>query len=147
MSDKLRGTFETPPPDPDWSDREAVVEAAVEAWRPYAGSRPFDEARVRELAGRAFDRSTNIESSVKNHWLIESGGAPGRAALREIAAPTLVVHGTADPFFALAHGEALAREIPNARLLPIEGMGHEYPPEWAWDTFVPAVLAHTAEGR
>ena len=148
MSDDLRSRFADPPPDPDWSDRDAVVEATVAAWRPYAGSRPFDEERIRALAGRAFDRSGNIEASVKNHWLIESGeGAPGRAALREIAAPTLVVHGTADPFFGLPHGEALAHEIPNARLLSIEGMGHGYLPEWTWDTFVPALLAHTARSR
>ncbi len=148
MSDDLRAQFDDPPPDPDWTDRDAVVEATVAAWRPYAGSRPFDEDAIRRIARRVFDRSANIESSVKNHWLIESGeGAPGRAALPEITAPTLVVHGTADPFFSLAHGEALAREIPNARLLPIEGMGHGYPPGWAWDTFVPALLAHTAGRR
>jgi pimeloyl-ACP methyl ester carboxylesterase len=145
MSEELRATFESPRPDPDWSDREAVVEDAVEAWRPYAGSRPLDERRIREISGRAFDRSLNIESSVKNHWLIESGGdAPGRAGLGEIEAPTLVVHGTDDPFFPLGHGEALAREIPDARLLAVEGMGHGYPPEWAWDVFVPALLEHTA---
>jgi pimeloyl-ACP methyl ester carboxylesterase len=141
MSDELRSVFDDPPPDPDWSDREAVVESVVEGWRPYGGTHPFDESRLREIAERAFDRSTCIESSMKNHWLIESGGdAPGRGALREIRAPTLVVHGTADPFFPVAHGEALAREIPHARLLLLEGMGHGYPPEWTWETFVAALL-------
>ena len=145
MSDELRAVFADPLPDPDWSKREAVVESSVEAWRPYGGSRPFDEDRLREIAGRAFDRSTNIESSMKNHWLMESGeGAPGRAGLRRIEAPTLVAHGTADPFFPLAHGEALAHEIPDARLLPLEGMGHGYPPEWTWPVFIPALLDHTA---
>jgi len=77
---------------------------------------------------------------------LETFGAPtGGAALREIAAPMLVVQGTAAPMFPLAHGEALAREIPNERLLPVEGMGHGYPPEWAWDAVVPALLALTAE--
>jgi hypothetical protein len=49
--------------------------------------------------------------------------------------------------FPLAHGEALAREIPNARLLPLQGMGHGYPPEWSWAVFVPALLEHTTSGR
>jgi pimeloyl-ACP methyl ester carboxylesterase len=36
----------------------------------------------------------------------------------------LVIHGPADPMFPLAHGRALADEIPNARLLTLEGAGH-----------------------
>ncbi len=145
MSDELRATFANPPPDPDWTDREAVVDSIVEGWRPYHGTRPFDGVRLREIAERVVDRSTNIESSMKNHWLIESGErTPGRAELRRITAPTLVVHGTSDPLFTLPHGEALAREIPDARLLPLEGMGHGYPPEWTWPVFVPALLDHTA---
>ena len=57
--------------------------------------------------------------------------------------PTLVVHGTDDPFMRYAHGEALAREIPGAELLPLEGTGHELPRR-TWDVVVPAILAHTS---
>jgi pimeloyl-ACP methyl ester carboxylesterase len=46
------------------------------------------------------------------------------AALASIRAPTLVIHGTADPMFPPAHGEALARRIPGARLLLLDGAGH-----------------------
>jgi pimeloyl-ACP methyl ester carboxylesterase len=60
----------------------------------------------------------------------------------EIAAPTLVVHGSDDPLFPLPHGEALAREIPGATLLVIDGMGHEFPRS-AWDDVLPALIAHT----
>jgi pimeloyl-ACP methyl ester carboxylesterase len=57
--------------------------------------------------------------------------------------PTLVIHGTVDPMFPLEHGQALAKEIPGARLLPLEGSGHGV--ERAdWETIVRAVLAHTA---
>ena len=62
----------------------------------------------------------------------------------EIRAPTLVLHGTEDPLFPPAHGEALAREIPGARLVLLEGMGHEVPPRPLWDQVVAAVLDHTA---
>ena len=34
--------------------------------------------------------------------------------------PTLVVHGRRDPFFPVGNGEAIAREIPRARLLILE---------------------------
>ena len=43
-----------------------------------------------------------------------------RERLPELALPTLVVHGRRDPFFPVGNGEALAREIPGARLLVLE---------------------------
>jgi pimeloyl-ACP methyl ester carboxylesterase len=43
-----------------------------------------------------------------------------RERLPEIAVPTLVVHGRRDRFFLVGNGEALAREIPGARLLVLE---------------------------
>jgi len=43
-----------------------------------------------------------------------------RERLSELALPTLVVHGRRDPFFPVGNGEALAREIPGARLLVLE---------------------------
>ena len=38
----------------------------------------------------------------------------------ELVIPTLVVHGRRDPFFSVGNGEALAREVPGARLLVLE---------------------------
>jgi pimeloyl-ACP methyl ester carboxylesterase len=43
-----------------------------------------------------------------------------RERLPEIEVPTLVVHGRRDPFFPVGNGEAIAREIPGARLLVLE---------------------------
>lgn len=50
------------------------------------------------------------------------------AALRRITAPTLVIHGRADPLIPFVCGEDTARRIPGARLVGIEGMGHDLPP-------------------
>ena len=55
-----------------------------------------------------------------NHALAEEGEL-ARGRLDQIAAPTLVIHGTADPLFPFGHGEALARGIPRAELLPLDG--------------------------
>jgi pimeloyl-ACP methyl ester carboxylesterase len=142
-SPEFRALFDDPPPEPDWSDRDAVIEHIVEGERAYAGSYPPDEPRLRELAGRIFDRSVNVASSMTNHWLIDSG-TPVRPRLGEITAPTLVMHGTEDALFPYGHGEALASEIPGARLLPLEGVGHQMPPRPAWDTVIPAILEHTS---
>lgn len=50
------------------------------------------------------------------------------AELPRITAPTLVVHGKADPLVPFAHGEDTARRIAGARLVGVEGMGHDLPP-------------------
>jgi pimeloyl-ACP methyl ester carboxylesterase len=144
MSDELRAWFEEPPPEPDWSDRQAVVDYIVEDLRQHAGTLPFDEEEMRAFAGRIVDRTVNIASSMKNHYLLE-GDEPVGPRLGELTAPTLVLHGTEDPLFPYGHAEALAAEIPGARLLPLEGMGHELPPRPIWDQVVAAILDHTAE--
>ena len=120
------------PPQPDWNDRDAVVEYLVEAERPYAAR--FDEQAARELAERVFE-----------HGLPAQGGDfemgdPWRERLPAITAPTLVIHGTEDPVFPLDHGLALANEIPGASLLALKDTGHEYFPRATWDVVVPLLL-------
>ena len=133
--------FERPLPEPRWDDRTAVVEYLVDGQRPYAGSLGSDDDRVRRLASIVVDRTEDIEASMKNHWLAESAGSdPFRLA--DLAVPTLVMHGTTDPFFPFDHGEALAAEIPGATLVPLEGMGHEVPPPALWDVVVAAIRRH-----
>lgn len=141
MSEEMRAVSGAQPAEPDWSEREAAIAFLLEAERPYAGSRGIDDDAMRALLGRVYDRSSNV-ASANNHFMLE-GGETTRARLAEIAVPTLVIHGTADPLFPLAHGEALAREIPGAQLLVIDGLGHEFPP-WAWDAVLPALIAQTA---
>jgi pimeloyl-ACP methyl ester carboxylesterase len=50
-----------------------------------------------------------------------------RQRLPELAIPALVVHGRRDPFFPVGNGESLAREIPGARLLVLEGAATAIP--------------------
>jgi pimeloyl-ACP methyl ester carboxylesterase len=141
MSERMRAVFGAQPEAPDWSDREAAIAFLLEAERPYAGPRGVDDDAMRALLGRIYDRSIDVAGG-SNHFLLE-GSETERARLAEIAVPTLVIHGTADPLFALAHGEALAQEIPGAELLVIDDLGHELPP-WAWDAVLAALIAHTA---
>jgi pimeloyl-ACP methyl ester carboxylesterase len=143
MSEELRSHFAQPPPQPEWTDRQAVIDYIVEGERPFRGSYPLEEKRLRALAGRIFDRTINMASSMTNHWLID-GDEPATATLGEIAAPTLVIHGTHDPLFPIGHGEVLTNEIRRAHLLPLEGVGHEMPPPAVWDVVIRAILKHTA---
>ena len=107
-----------------------------------AGTIPVDEARVRRIVGSILDRSIDL-AAAGNHWLVVGGGDGDPLDVRRIAVPTLVVHGTRDPLFPLPHGQALARAIPGADLLAVEGMGHQVPPASTWPVVVPAIVAHT----
>jgi pimeloyl-ACP methyl ester carboxylesterase len=128
--------------EPDWSDPAAVVDHMVADMRLYAGSAGFDEDGCRRVAAAVVERSSD-PAAASNHFMVGGGDDP-RPRLGEIAVPTLVIHGTDDPLFPLGHGEALAREIPGAALLVLDGVGHEVPPPSTWDVVVPALLRHTA---
>jgi pimeloyl-ACP methyl ester carboxylesterase len=126
----------------DWSDDISVIEYLVDYSRALAGGqRPFDETAFRGLARRDVARARNI-AAAQNHDAIPDGNR-SRAPLSSITAPTLVIHGTADPMFPLEHGEALAEEIPGARLLTLERAGHGVD-RADWDTIVSAIVKHTA---
>ena len=62
------------------------------------------------------------------------------AELRRITAPTLVVHGKADPLVAYSGGRATARLIPGAKLMSVEGMGHDLP-RAIWPRLIDAIAA------
>src|SRR5204862_4630668 len=106
--------------------------------------RPFNDAAVRDFVRRDIERARAF-SALQNQNAIGDDGRD-HGPLSSIAAPTLVIHGTADPMFPLEHGEALAEEIPGARLLRLEGAGHGvYRADW--EVVVGAILEHTERDR
>jgi pimeloyl-ACP methyl ester carboxylesterase len=126
----------------DWSDHDSVIDYLVDYQRLLAGGRrEFDEEAARGLVRRDVERARD-PAAVQNHDVLDHGEGPA-APLSSIAAPTLVIHGTADPMFPIEHGEALADEIPGATLLRLEGAGHGvYRADW--EAIVPPILEHTA---
>jgi pimeloyl-ACP methyl ester carboxylesterase len=125
----------------DWSDAESVIDYQVEYMRMLTGGeRPFDEAAGRDLVRRDVERARDY-AAVQNHDVIPDDPRE-RPPLSAIAAPTLVIHGTADPMFPLEHGEALAAEIPGARLLRLDGAGHGVD-RADWEPIADAILEHT----
>jgi pimeloyl-ACP methyl ester carboxylesterase len=139
--------FQSPPPDPDWSDPGSYADWLVHAETTFAGSIPADDARLRALAATVFSRSREL-AAANNHWLVVGSESDRESQeelfdVRRITTPTLVIHGSADPLFPLPHGEALAEAIPGARLVVVPGMGHQVPPPDTWDVVVPALLQHT----
>jgi len=143
MAPHLAALFANPAPEPDWTDRAAVIDYLVEDQRAYAGPDCFDEHSVRALARQVLDRTINPESSAKNHWLSDDADDGIQPHLRNVTAPTLVIHGTEDPLFPPGHAAALASQITGAELLLLDGVGHQTPPPSTWDLVVPAILRHT----
>ena len=139
MSEDLRAYFAAEVPGPDWAERSAVIDYLVGYERQLEGAEYFDEAQVRGLVARIVDRTSDMAASMTNHSLAEEGEL-ARGRLDQIAAPTLVIHGTADPLFPYSHAEALARGIPQAELLPLEGVGHQMPPRAWWTPVIAAML-------
>jgi Dipeptidyl aminopeptidases/acylaminoacyl-peptidases len=128
---------------PDWAERSAVIDYLVGYERAARGRGVLRRGTVRALVERIVDRTNDMAASMTNHAVAEEGEL-ARGRLDQIAAPTLVIHGTADPLFPFGHAGALAREIPRAELLPLAGVGHQVPPQACWTSVIPAMLRHTS---
>ncbi|MGH2356718.1 MAG: alpha/beta fold hydrolase [Candidatus Limnocylindria bacterium] len=125
-----------------WSDRESMIEYLVRCSRQLAGGqRPFGAAGWGDLLRRDVERSDSF-ASLQNHDVMAHDDGP-HPQLSSIAAPTLVIHSTADPMFPVGHGQALADEIPGATFLRLDGAGDGVDPA-DWATIVPAIIHHTA---
>jgi pimeloyl-ACP methyl ester carboxylesterase len=107
---------------PDWTDRAAVAEFSATG----AEILGDDPVAARAIAARIWDRTPGTAPAIQmanqmGMVFSKLDCTPRwRARLPEIAIPTLVVHGRRDPFFPVGNGEAIAREIPTARLLVLD---------------------------
>jgi pimeloyl-ACP methyl ester carboxylesterase len=106
------------------------------------GSRglPRDEEDLRAIAIASYERDHDPAGPGRQLAAIVASG-DRTAQLRTITAPTLVIHGSADPLVAPSGGRATARAIPGAELMMVEGMGHDLP-RAAWPRLIDAIATH-----
>ena len=123
------------PPD----DRDGYVEHSVATSKVIGSPGLVDEARVRDVAIRSFDRCY-LPAGVGRQLLAILASGSRTERLRGIEAPTLVIHGTADPLVQPTGGRRTAEVIPGAELVEIEGMGHDLP-RARWPQVVDAICA------
>ncbi|WP_025320737.1 alpha/beta fold hydrolase [Granulibacter bethesdensis] len=133
-----------PTPDPD-VDPDAFLTVRLAFARRIAGTAyPFDEdahrALLLEEAGYSYDPAGTARQ-------IAAMAVAGdrRASLATITAPALVIHGTDDPLIPPACGHDTALSIAGAIYRPIEGMGHDLPPEFD-QTVINAICEVAHEG-
>jgi pimeloyl-ACP methyl ester carboxylesterase len=124
-------------------DRQRYIDQAADLFH-WIGSSGFDrdEAALRDLLGRMYDRGHHPSATSRQLAAILASGNR-TAELRRITAPTLVIHGTNDRLIAPSGGRATARAIPGARLVMIEGMGHDLP-RGAWPQMLDAIVENAA---
>jgi pimeloyl-ACP methyl ester carboxylesterase len=88
---------------------------------------PADPARISQRLARAFDRSYRPQGFMR-HVLAIASDVNRAELLAKITAPTLVLHGKADPMVPFPCAEDTHRRIAGSRLVGIDGMGHDLPP-------------------
>src|SRR5919204_277260 len=124
-----------------FGDPDGYIERSAEVFG-LVGSTGFprDEQYIRERAGRSYDRGFDVRAGGRQLGAILASGDRTRSLAR-ITSPTLVIHGTVDKMIRPSGGRATAKAIPGARLLTIEGMGHDLP-RGAWPQLIDAIAQH-----
>ena len=125
---------------PDPRDIDAVITHLVALFG-VIGSPAFvtDPALLRGICERVARRGYYPAGTARQLLAILASG-DRRRELEKVRAPTLVIHGTRDPLLPVAAGRDTARSIPGARLLEIDGMGHDLPP-----ALIPRLVTAIAE--
>src|SRR3954451_23060763 len=82
------------------------------------------------------------EGRRRQHRAVRAAG-DRTEALRQVTAPSVVVHGTKDPMCHSSGGLATAEAIPGARLVLVPGMGHDLP-RGAWPQLIEAIASNAA---
>lgn len=128
----------TRPADP--KNQESVIEHLVHTFG-IIGSPGYPSTReeMRQRIGRAVRRAYDPAGVTRQLVAVIASG-DRRKRLATIQAPTLVIHGAADPLVPLAAGRDTAQHIPGARLEVIDGMGHDFP-----EALMPRLAALVAE--
>lgn len=125
--------------------REEAAERQLSGLRAWGSPACIDVARITDDAYAAFDRAWDPAGRGRQAQAIAS--SPSREeGLRSLSVPTLVIHGGADRLVPPEFGCQTAAAVPGARFELVEGMGHDYPPQY-WDRMVELITSHAGADR
>ncbi len=129
----------TPSPE----ERDAYIKFGVKLFTTISGPGfPYDEEWLRRHMAQAYDRSFCPQGAARQLVAIFTQ-KNRKPALKSLATPTLVIHGSDDPLVRVACGKNTAAAIPGAKLMIIDGMGHDLPHGGAWPQIIDAMIEHT----
>ncbi|HZK99374.1 MAG TPA: alpha/beta hydrolase [Caulobacteraceae bacterium] len=106
---------------------------------------PIPEAELREQS-LAYYRRGYYPAGFLRQYAAVVASPDRRAKLKGVTAPTVVVHGDADPLVPLAGGRDTTETIPGAELRVIPGMGHDLPAP-LHDAIADAIFTAAARAR
>ena len=114
-------------PLPRQRDRESIVADSIARYETLESpAYPTDRGRLRQLFADEYERNFDPRGVARQLAALIANG-DRRSLLQTITAPSVVLHGAADQLIQVACGEDVARNIPNAELRIIDGMGHDFP--------------------
>ncbi len=111
------------------TEPEVSVDNFVKIYSRLVGTRfPFDAVHFRHLFTEGIDirKGQNPKGLYQQYCAIAASGSRLKR-LHNIKVPTLILHGTADPLIPPIHSKTYAPLIPHAKLVWLEGIGHELP--------------------
>jgi pimeloyl-ACP methyl ester carboxylesterase len=127
--------------EPQPRSRDKFIARFKRNWKVLrAGRFPADEALDRSRAERVFDRGINPAGVGRQIRAVLASGSR-KERLGKVKAPTLVIHGTADPLVDPKAGQDTAASIPGAKLMIVQGMGHALPMS-IWPEIIDAIDKH-----
>lgn len=125
---------------------EHIADAIVRSfWNLRSTDFPTAKAELRQQAYKIMQRSRRPFAGPLHMMAIMATEGFGKD-LHKVDAPTLVIHGSVDPLVRLAGGKRTAEKIPNAKLIIIPGMGHDFP-EQLLPRFSAQITAHILQGK
>lgn len=140
-------TLNARPGNPD--DSNFVADSVKRALTIGSPAFPWPEGALAARARAEADRAFNPPGVARQMAAVRASG-DRRARLATIKAPTLVMHGDADPLVPVEGGRDTAANIPGAELRIVPGMGHDHMPPSVYDIFADAIWrsverAHAAQ--
>lgn len=112
----------------------------ADARRCFSADYPPDEAWMRELVRRSYDRGFRLDGIARQVAAVRSG-FDHRQRLGDIKVPTAIIHGRADHAIKTEAAMILANAIPDSALHIFPGMGHAIA-EGLWPEFA-AIIGRT----
>jgi pimeloyl-ACP methyl ester carboxylesterase len=137
-ADAMRALLRPPPQTSEQYQDSAVANAAL-----WGSPGLYDVEDIRRLHVDAWDRGYDPAGTARQLAAILASGSRS-ARLATLDVPTLVIHGTDDNLIQPSGGERTAEVIPDAKLLVIDGMGHDLARP-LWPRLVDAFASHAAE--
>lgn len=123
---KARGALLSRPSNPH--DRNSIASHFLRVYRTIGSPNPTEsDAEVKARILEGIERSYHPVGTARQLMAVAADGSRVER-LKAIKAPTLVIHGEADPLVPIAAGRDTAASIPGAQFISVPGMGHDLTP-------------------